>query len=291
MTTTHLEKRYNRYEVNSKKDYFKNDLKGLTTIELCITEMCTRKCGFCPRSDETVYKNNPFHMSLSTVNEFCKKCKNENFGGDIHISGFGEPFLNKNIFNIVSLIKFNLPDNRVCITNNGDCLTSEKIKEIFYCGLDYMIISCYDGYDAKNKFIQMFKDTNISNQKFEIRELWYNEGENELEFAKRNKFNNRSGTSTKLNGLDVKTGECYLPFYKLVIDWNGEILLCCNDWHRRHKGFGNINKNSLSEIWYGDEFTKVRKDLSIGNRIGPSCKNCSIDGTIIGKESVKTLGF
>lgn len=291
MINNHLEKRYNRYEINSKKESFKKNLKGLATIELCITEMCTRKCGFCPRSDETVYKNNPFHMSLSTVSEFCKKCIDDDFEGDIHISGFGEPFLNKNIFNIVSLIKFNLPSNRVCITNNGDCLTEKKLKDIFECGLDYMIISCYDGEDSKNKFIKMFEDTNISPEKYEIRELWYKEGETELEFAKRNKFNNRSGTSTKLNDLEIKEGACFLPFYKLVIDWNGEVLLCCNDWHRRHKGFGNINTHSLSDIWYGEEFKNVRKDLIKGKRSGPSCKNCSIEGTIIGKESVKSLGY
>lgn len=287
----HLERRYSRYHINSKKEYFKNTLKGLTTVELCITEMCTRKCGFCPRSDETVYKNNPFHMSVDTVFNFANKAKQDGFEGDIHISGFGEPFLNKNIFEIVSTLKTILPKCRICITNNGDCINVERIKEIFKCGLDYMIISCYDGDEARNKFSKMFLDADITDEKYEIRELWYKEGETDLDFAKRNNFNNRSGTSTKLNELEIRSGKCYLPFYKLVIDWDGSVLLCCNDWFRRHKGFGNINKDSLSDIWHGDEFKKVRGELSCGKRTGPSCKNCSIDGTIIGKESVEILGY
>lgn len=289
--TTHLEKRYDRYYINSQKDYFKDDLKGLTTIELCITEMCTRKCGFCPRSDETVYKNNNLHMSLTTVNQIGTKCKESNFGGDIHISGFGEPFLNKNIFNIVSLLKYHLPNNRVCITNNGDCLTVSRIVDIFRCGLDYMIISCYDGDDAKNKFIDLFNSADIPSDKYQIRELWYKEGETDLQFAIRNQFNNRSGTSKNLNELTITQSACNLPFYKLVIDWNGDVLLCCNDWHRKHKGFGNINETSLPDIWYSDEFKHIRSELSHGKRTGPACKNCSINGTLIGKESVQILGF
>ena len=288
---THLKNRTSRYYINSEKSYFKDILKGLTTVELCITEMCTRKCGFCPRSDESVYKNNPYHMSIETVLNFADKCVLDNFGGDVHISGFGEPFLNKNIFEIVRTLKKSLPENRVCITNNGDCLSKEKIKDIFECGLDYMIISCYDGEESKNKFLNMFQELDISDEKFEIRELWFKPKETELDFAKRNNFNNRSGTYTKLNELGARTGKCYLPFYKLVIDWNGEVLLCCNDWYRRHRGFGNINKDTLFDIWNGDEFKKVREQLSNGNRVGPSCKNCSIDGTLIGKESVKMLGF
>jgi radical SAM protein with 4Fe4S-binding SPASM domain len=83
--------------------------------------------------------------------------------------------------------------------------------------------------------------------------------------------------------------ECNLPFYKLVLDWNGEALLCCNDWFRRHKGFGNINKNTLEEIWFGKEFTKTRELLANKDRSGPACRYCNIDGTAVGTPSVKLL--
>ncbi|NBP04169.1 MAG: radical SAM protein, partial [Proteobacteria bacterium] len=148
----HLEKRYDRYFINSKTESFQEHLKGLTTVELCVTELCTRTCDFCPRGNPEVYKNQNLHMSLDTVKKFADRCNDDLFTGDIHISGFGEPFLYKHIFDAVRILKTELPNNRICITNNGDRLTEEKLKGIFECGLDYMIISCYDGLESKQRF-------------------------------------------------------------------------------------------------------------------------------------------
>ena len=101
----HFKKRYDRYYINSETKSFKKHLIGLSTIELCITELCTRTCEFCPRGNPLVYKNQNLHMSLDTVEIFSKRCIDDKFTGDIHISGFGEPFLNKDIFDIVRILK------------------------------------------------------------------------------------------------------------------------------------------------------------------------------------------
>lgn len=289
-STEHLEKRFDRYYINSQTESFKEHLKGLAVVELCITELCTRTCKFCPRGDATVYKNRNLHMSIETVGNFARKCKEEKYTGDIHISGFGEPFLHKKIFDIVKTLKMHLPNNRVTITNNGDCLNKMNLKEIYECGLDFMIISCYDGPESKEKFDLLFQESNIPQSSYEIRKLWSNPNEDIKTFVEKNKFNNRSGAVSSIREEKTYSGQCYLPFYKLVIDWNGDALLCCNDWLRRHKGFGNVNEQSLREIWFGEEFTKVRKSLATGDRANnPACKHCNITGTLIGKESVDIL--
>jgi MoaA/NifB/PqqE/SkfB family radical SAM enzyme len=37
----------------------------------------------------------------------------------------------------------------------------------------------------------------------------------------------------------------------MIIDWNGDAVLCCDDWS--HKVIlGNLKKQSIEEIWFGD---------------------------------------
>ena len=289
MQDYHLNKRYERYSINTLKDGFINKLKGLTTIELCVTELCTRKCGFCPRSDSSVYPNQKLFMSEKTMKNIAIKCRDEGFEGDFHISGFGESFTHPNFLELTSILRDILPNNFIVLTTNGDLLNESKINTLIKRNFNKVIVSCYDGEESKNKFINLFEKNAFFN--YEIRELWLKDGETIESLMNRNTFNNRSGAvNIELPNMDKKS-PCFLPFYKLVIDWNGEALLCCNDWKRAHKGFGNINNISLTEIWYGEEFDKVRMDLIKGNRIGPACSNCNIPGILIGKESVDALTY
>jgi radical SAM protein with 4Fe4S-binding SPASM domain len=286
----HLMKRNDRYYINTKTESFVKTLKGLSVIEVCITELCTRKCGFCPRSDSAVYPNKKLFMSVETISNIGNQCKLHKFDGDFHFSGFGESLTHPDFFNLIKTLRTYLPNNHLALTSNGDLLNDKKCQDIYDSGINHIIISCYDGPEYYDKFDQMLSKFGKS---YEIRKLWTDPNETVEEMAIRNKFNNRSGAVSSIdfskNKEEFKNNPCYLPFYKLVIDYSGEILLCCNDWFRRHKGFGNINNNDLADIWYSDEFKKVRSDLLQGVRSGPACSNCSIQGDVIGLESSEIL--
>jgi radical SAM protein with 4Fe4S-binding SPASM domain len=288
--TEHLMKRNDRYYINTKTNSFNQTLKGLSVIEVCITELCTRKCGFCPRSDSKVYPNKKLFMSLETISNIGFQCKLHKFDGDFHFSGFGESLTHPDFFKLIKTLRNYVPENHIALTSNGDLLNADKCDLIYNSGINHIIISCYDGPDAYEKFDAMLSKFNKS---YEIRKLWVNPDESMEEMVIRNKFNNRSGAVSNIdfeNNKELfKNNSCYLPFYKLVIDYSGEILLCCNDWFRRHKGFGNINTTNLSEIWYSDEFKSVRQKLINGERTGPACSNCSIQGDVIGYESANIL--
>ena len=286
----HLAQRHSRYDINAAKDYFYNDLKGLTVIELAITELCTRKCGFCPRADSDNYPNQKLFMSQETITNLANSCKEHNYQGDIHISGFGESYTNKEFLTLVRTLRGILPENRIVVTTNGDLLNVDTIRKTYSAGINYMIVSCYDGKESMDNFASLYSTSGISDSEYEIRKLWLDPGETVEEMMKRNKFNNRSGAVVvEEMKSDFCKNKCYLPFYKLVIDWNGDALLCCNDWYRKHKGFGNINDMSLKDIWYGDDFRKVRGDLNEGKRKGPACSNCNINGIFVGEKSVEVL--
>jgi radical SAM protein with 4Fe4S-binding SPASM domain len=49
----------------------------------------------------------------------------------------------------------------------------------------------------------------------------------------------------------------------MVVRPTGEISLCCNDALGKIT-LGNVNDNTLEEIWYGLEYQKVREQLRKG---------------------------
>ncbi len=280
-----------RYFINSTSNSFNTTLKGLTVIELNVSEICTRTCSFCPRSDKNVYKNQKKFMSLNTVSNIADNCLKHSYDGDFHISGFGEPTSNKEILDIIRHLRAKIP-NRIAMTTNGDLLDLFVAKELLLAGLSYLIISCYDGPEAKNNFIKILQDAGYDPSQYNIRELWKTPQESHDEFLDRNLFNNRAGGVKDSRILNNFKTPCYLPFYKMIIDWNGKILLCCNDWFKRENNLGNINESDLADIWYSNNLTNIRKKLISGNRKEiESCQNCNIQGNKIGKPSVKILNY
>lgn len=278
--TSHIEYRRKQYlDTISSKKYGK--LEGLVSIEINPTELCNRTCGFCPRSDSNIYPNRNLHLSKQVLIRIVEELLINDYKGNIHFSGFGEPLLNPNIIDYIEYIKTHAPYVSVEINTNGDKLCRDKLIAL-HRHVDTIIIDCYDGEEQKKRLCELLKSVNVT--KYIIRELWSGK-----EMIDSNYFNNRGGAIQNVGGMYTADKRCFLPFYKLFIDWNGDILLCCNDWLRRHKNLGNIMTQSLFKIWHGVEFTKVRANLLAGTRVDSACKNCNAHGTLIGDESVALL--
>ena len=52
----------------------------------------------------------------------------QNYRGVVRYSGFVEPLLDKNIYNLILETKSNLPSARVEMVTNGDVLNSKDLK-------------------------------------------------------------------------------------------------------------------------------------------------------------------
>lgn len=271
----HLANKNKRYEVVTSSKCFKSNLVGLATIELNVTELCSRKCAFCPRFDSSIYKNHNWNMGLDTVINLVSDCKREGYSGDISIAGFGEPMLHPNLHSIIGI----LCGHYTMLITNGDFLTKESLKLLVDSGLKKIVVSCYDGPKARDKFENILSEVPID---YHIKELWGSFDK----IVKENDFNSRTG----LVPITTKgSGQCYLPFYKLFIDWNGDVVLCSNDWWRKETGLGNINTTSLKKLWMGYKMNTIRKNLKDGNRCGKACKDCRVNGILIGKDSFDLL--
>ena len=105
--------------------------------------------------------------------------------------------------------------------------------------------------------------------------------------------NNRGGNIDWLGFDDsdvesLKGKPCHYPFYKLFVDWNGDVLFCSNDWGKEIV-VGNLVKEKLFDVWFSDKMYDIRKKLSKGDRDFSPCKNCSVNGQLFGKESFNII--
>ena len=165
---------------------------------------------------------------------------------------------------------------------NGDRLTTKMAGELVSVGLNYFVVSMYDGPEQVEHFNSVFKEANISSNQYVLRDRWHDES---LSYGV--KLTNRTGnvTSGIQQPINLKK-PCYYPSYSLSIDWNGDVLLCVQDWDKKVK-FGNINTQTLEEIWYSKYFQRVRHNLIDGKRNSAPCSNCNAVGIVHGLNHAK----
>jgi radical SAM protein with 4Fe4S-binding SPASM domain len=249
-------------------------ISTLRNVEISAIDICNRKCGFCPRSSD-IYINKKEQASLLMIEKIAIELNSIKFNGRVSFVGFGEPLLYKNLTNAISIIKNLTPTVQwIEVITNGDYLTINKIKELEKAGCTNMIVSMYDD-DISEKLIKLFENVNIT--------LTLKDCYNGLSVV------NRTDIMTQNKPLNIKR-PCYLPFYKMIIDSNGDVIICSNDWGRLGV-IGNVLKNSIQEIWLGDIIENYRKELQNGHRKNcEPCKYCDINGIAFGEESFQVWG-
>lgn len=73
--------------------------------------------------------------------------------------------------------------------------------------------------------------------------------------------------------LDYGEDRCILPFKQMIVRPDGKVSLCCNDAVGKYT-LGDLNKESLLDVWYGPKFTMVRKSLYEGRKEWGNCRLC-----------------
>lgn len=261
------------------KAYLYNEIPMPTWIELSLIDVCNRKCVFCPKSDENVAPDTHQKMSKKIIDKIHDDLIEINFKGIISLAGYGEPLLHKDINYIVEKLS-NVSD--VEIITNGDPLSSKKLQELYIAKVSKVLVSMYDGPEQIVKFKDLTKRANVPEEMVILRDRWYDK---QNDFGV--KLTNRAGTISVGDQDPInKHSSCYYPTYQFLIDWNGDIFLCPQDWQRR-VSMGNLMQETVKEIWVGKTFTKFRKNLLQGKRCNKPCSDCNASGTLLGKNHAK----
>ncbi len=80
----------------------------------------------------------------------------------------------------------------------------------------------------------------------------------------------------KNDDFELKFGiknRCRRIWTNAVINWDGEVAICCFDKDVEHK-IGNINNSTLSDIWKNKKIQKIRDQILKDRKSIPICWNC-----------------
>ena len=250
-----------------------------TWIELSLIDVCNRTCSFCPKSDPSIAPDTFQKMSRSLIDKLSFELKKIKYRGAIALCGYGEPLLHKDIAYITKKLA---EAASVEIITNGDVLTSKILKNLYSANASRVLVSMYDGPEQIKKFKRIIKKSKVPSEFVILRDRWYDKDNN---FGV--KLTNRTGTVKIGNQVSNKAHTtCFYPSYQFLIDWNGDVFLCPQDWQRRI-AMGNMMQENIFNIWAGKIIAKYRKVLLQGKRIYSPCNSCNAQGTLLGQNHAK----
>lgn len=249
-------------------------------LEISTTDCCNRKCIFCPQSEPDKFIGAFLWMDIQLARKIGRELKLLDYQGAVVLSGFGEPLLHPRIIDLCAGLA--LSGARLEIVTNGDRLNSILLKRLVEVGVSYFVISLYDSPDQVGEMDKLFAHAGLTQDHYLLRDRWHGSDK-----GYGLKLTNRAGMVSigEQPKVDV-TRCCFYPAYSMTIDWNGDVLLCMQDWSKRAR-FGNIQTESLLEVWTNPQFMRWRRDLMIKGRNRGPCNNCNVDGMVHGVNHAK----
>jgi radical SAM protein with 4Fe4S-binding SPASM domain len=251
-----------------------------TEIEISESGTCNRKCSFCPRSDPD-YEDKKEFISNDLHRKLCSELKELNYKGTVRYSGFVEPMVDKNIFNLIGMTNAYLPKSNIEMVTNGDPLNLKRLKKLFLQGLSKILISVYDSEEDAIKFEKMCKDAGLNQEQYIIRRRYLPESQ-DFGITLSNRAGSMKNAEYKIKPLDKAfNNPCYIPSYTFFLDYQGDVLMCPHDWGKKVI-LGNLNKEKFKEIWFKKKSMNYRKMLTNANRNFKPCNVCDVEGTFMG---------
>jgi radical SAM protein with 4Fe4S-binding SPASM domain len=223
---------------------------------------CTRKCAFCKfgvAADPDVVQ-----LAMGTIDHIAQQLSDLKFNGRISPFGINEPLLDDRLFDIIRAFRVACPAAEISINTNGDLLTHRIHQRLFDVGLSALGISLYSE-SARQKMQQFLGDPLLPTIAIDM----INPGP---------KLENRGGSVPGMDNAQQRHLPCHRPSNMLVIRPSGDVVLCCADMYSRVV-MGNVEQQSLVEIWNADRFVRYRERLKLGQRSTLDlCRDCSHRG-------------
>ena len=268
-------------DLTKKVQFYKKNIPLPSVVEISESGTCNRKCSFCPRSAPD-FKDIKEFISDKLITKLSKELSIYEYSGIFLFSGFVEPMIDKNIYNLLSIVKKYLPKARIEMVTNGDALDEERAKKLFKAGLSTLLVSIYDGKKEADDMEKLLKRSGLNEDQFKVRHRYLPESES---FGIT--LSNRSGMMDNAEYVIPSLKEpmkkpCYYPHYTFFMDYTGEVLICSHDWGKKFV-VGNLNNENFIDIWCNQKFNFARKNLFNSNRNFTPCNKCDVTGTFMGK--------
>lgn len=283
-------------------------LPGPPRVQIQTQSGCNGRCIFCP--NEATLNSGIEHgkMSMDLYRKIIDELA-ETRPRRISLYLMNEPLSDKRMPEFVEYASRTVPSATTLITSNGTALTEDMAEALIDAGLKRLKVSLQSlddetnrrimGYDA-SKVIEniigvrrVMKRKRIRERDFDFRVSMVVTKLNEAEIEEARRFWRRHGVRLVTSALenrggnigianDLNTGDmrsmgnCIRPSRDMDILFNGDVVLCCVDWHRTTI-LGNLARQSIREVWNGDVVTRIRRGLREGQAelLPPICVNCT----------------
>ena len=224
---------------------------------------CNNHCPFCPHA----FNKKPLGiMTWECYTAIIDQLVSVGYNGRVALMLSNEPLLEDRLEDMIKYAKTKSQRLFLDITTNGRLLTVEIMDRLFSIGLDNININDYRGD----------RDTYPDKWSPSVEEVYKAYGNNPKVYFKKRRLDeelpNYAGNipqEFEKEGL----GFCNYPFRKLTIAFNGDILLCCDDF-MYDTCFGNVMRDSLTDCWNAQLYDEYRMALLENNRIG-LCARCN----------------
>ncbi|MCF7919145.1 MAG: SPASM domain-containing protein [Candidatus Cloacimonetes bacterium] len=234
---------------------------GIISVNIETISTCNRTCSFC-FNDPRFEKRPQGKMETETFHRIIDQLAEINFSGRIGPHFFNEPLLDARLPELIKYTCSKLPWAWIQINSNGDFLREDNFLELLAAGVNYFFITNYDETEKpelntlQRKYPSYIKVVNNS-------EMWRTDRGGEI--FQKNK---------------VLNAPCLRPSAQLVVNWQGEMLLCCMDFYARYS-FGNLETASFPEILNSLKYRSVVAEIAQSRQNGfDICHNCDDPGSI-----------
>lgn len=251
----------------------KRDFSGPKIRKVFIETLsfCNNDCSFCPASKKSGKKNPRDKMAIDTFEKIVNQLHSIHFSGTFALYCNNEPLLDPRIPGFVKRLREEFPSSKIEIVTSGFRLNAKLANKLFKSGLSELLVNHYGNSlrlsESLNDLVKDFENSPYHNNISIYLRL------------KDEVLSNRSGDAINAKVPDKSLPLwCSLPFEQLYLNYAGDVILCCSDvlWK---VVLGNINNNTIKEIWYNQQFSEIRKALLKGRRDKiEACKRCDFLG-------------
>jgi len=296
------------YRARKKRSFGSFQSEFPKQIDVETTNVCNLRCTICPQPQQTrkigylnlaVAKKIIDEVAIYGLERMC-------------LSLFGEPFLNKDFFDISRYAKKSNKIDHLYISTNALLMDERISRELIDSGLDKIIISI-DGasketyekirvggdYDKLisnvENFIRIREASGGNGPRIAVQIIRMKETDKEVDkFYKfwQDKINQTDQIDVKehftwakkVEGSGVESAgkiavkvPCLTYLWSnMAIYWNGDMTVCCYD-SDADLVIGNINENSIHDVWHSEKYNNLRqKHLEGMIDELPLCKDCEL---------------
>lgn len=289
------EKLLEKFGKNSSDYLFEEKPELPANLNIEVTSACNHKCIFCCyHSDLAEEKVRSKFMDEELLEKLIIEASRSNIGRkELGFHMTGEPLLFKNLEKYIKLAKEH-GFEYIFMTTNGSLATKERIKSLIESGLDsirysingatketYSLAHGIDDFDnvvANLKSLCEYKIKNNANISTSISCVLTQKNIHEKELMKElfekyvdelifipvlniDRFFPQLSDWQIREITEFEYIPCKSPFTSMYVSCEGNVVPCCAAIKEESMVMGNINNDSLTNIWNNNKFVNIRRDF------------------------------